>query len=269
MYEARSPTRTTCAACRRPTATGTVEFTSIFPAAYYGRWPHVHFEVYPSLDDATNATNKLRTSQLALPEDVCEAGLRDRRLRGERQQPVPDLAGPRHRLQRRLLAPAGQGHRQRRRRVRRHPQRAGLTGAVSGARGSPVLRRRRGRRGEPGVGQVEAAAVARRSWSACRSPAWSVVRTSRPVRPSGRAARTATWLSWFCDDVEQAALAQQPVAVGQQRAAEVDAVGRAGARVDPEEVPVVEWTTSRALPSGVGADAVGVELARAPAPSRR
>jgi protocatechuate 3,4-dioxygenase beta subunit len=51
---------------------GWVEFRSIFPAAYDGRWPHVHFEVYPSLDDATNASNKLRTSQLALPEDACK-----------------------------------------------------------------------------------------------------------------------------------------------------------------------------------------------------
>jgi protocatechuate 3,4-dioxygenase beta subunit len=50
---------------------GYVEFATIFPAAYSGRWPHVHFEVYPSLDDATGASNKLRTSQLALPEDVC------------------------------------------------------------------------------------------------------------------------------------------------------------------------------------------------------
>ena len=52
-------------------AQGWVEFTSIFPAAYDGRWPHVHFEVYPSLDDATSASNKLRTSQLALPEEAC------------------------------------------------------------------------------------------------------------------------------------------------------------------------------------------------------
>ena len=54
-------------------AKGWVEFTSIFPAAYSGRWPHVHFEVYPSLDDATSGSGKLRTSQLALPEDVCAA----------------------------------------------------------------------------------------------------------------------------------------------------------------------------------------------------
>ncbi len=46
-------------------------FTSIFPAAYSGRWPHVHFEVYPSLADATRAQNRLRTSQLALPEAAC------------------------------------------------------------------------------------------------------------------------------------------------------------------------------------------------------
>lgn len=52
-------------------ADGTVEFTSIFPAAYSGRWPHMHFEVYQTLADATSYTNKLRTSQLALPEGVC------------------------------------------------------------------------------------------------------------------------------------------------------------------------------------------------------
>jgi protocatechuate 3,4-dioxygenase beta subunit len=50
---------------------GTVTFTSIFPAAYSGRWPHVHFEVYPSLEAATTASGKLRTSQMALPEAAC------------------------------------------------------------------------------------------------------------------------------------------------------------------------------------------------------
>lgn len=53
-------------------ADGRVEFTSIFPACYDGRWPHMHFEVYESLDAATTYSNKLRTSQLALPQDVCE-----------------------------------------------------------------------------------------------------------------------------------------------------------------------------------------------------
>jgi len=34
-----------------------VEFTSIFPAAYSGRWPNIHFEVCPSVDDETSASN--------------------------------------------------------------------------------------------------------------------------------------------------------------------------------------------------------------------
>ncbi|WP_285504650.1 intradiol ring-cleavage dioxygenase [Actinokineospora sp. NBRC 105648] len=52
-------------------AQGKVTFTSIFPAAYSGRWPHIHFEVYPSLVEATKAGNPTKTTQLALPEDVC------------------------------------------------------------------------------------------------------------------------------------------------------------------------------------------------------
>jgi protocatechuate 3,4-dioxygenase beta subunit len=53
-------------------ADGNLTFTSIFPACYAGRWPHMHFEVYESIDSATSYTNKLRTSQLALPQDVCD-----------------------------------------------------------------------------------------------------------------------------------------------------------------------------------------------------
>jgi protocatechuate 3,4-dioxygenase beta subunit len=51
-------------------ASGKVTFTSIFPAAYSGRWPHIHFEVYPSLAKATNSQNKIATSQMALPENT-------------------------------------------------------------------------------------------------------------------------------------------------------------------------------------------------------
>ncbi|MCR1782324.1 3,4-dioxygenase subunit beta [Nocardioides carbamazepini] len=53
-------------------ADGNLTFTTVFPACYAGRWPHMHFEVYESLAAATSADNKLRTSQLALPEDVCD-----------------------------------------------------------------------------------------------------------------------------------------------------------------------------------------------------
>ena len=51
-------------------ADGRLTFTSIFPACYSGRWPHVHFEVYASVDDATGGGEPIATSQLALPEDV-------------------------------------------------------------------------------------------------------------------------------------------------------------------------------------------------------
>ena len=52
---------------------GQVKFTTIFPACYSGRWPHIHFEVYPSLVKATNSANKIATSQMALPEATCQA----------------------------------------------------------------------------------------------------------------------------------------------------------------------------------------------------
>jgi protocatechuate 3,4-dioxygenase beta subunit len=53
-------------------ADGLVTFTSIYPACYSGRWPHIHFEVYPSVDDATASSNLLATSQIALTENVCD-----------------------------------------------------------------------------------------------------------------------------------------------------------------------------------------------------
>ena len=52
---------------------GMVTFETIFPACYSGRWPHIHFEIYPSLGAATGADNKLHTSQLAIPQAICGA----------------------------------------------------------------------------------------------------------------------------------------------------------------------------------------------------
>jgi protocatechuate 3,4-dioxygenase beta subunit len=52
-------------------AKGQVTFTSIFPACYSGRWPHIHFEVYPSVATATEGQNAVATSQIALPETTC------------------------------------------------------------------------------------------------------------------------------------------------------------------------------------------------------
>jgi protocatechuate 3,4-dioxygenase beta subunit len=52
---------------------GRVRFTSIFPACYAGRWPHVHFEVYPDRGAITDARQAVATSQVALPEAACGA----------------------------------------------------------------------------------------------------------------------------------------------------------------------------------------------------
>lgn len=52
-------------------SSGVATFATIFPGCYSGRVPHIHFEVYRSTNTATSYTNKLKTSQLAFPEDVC------------------------------------------------------------------------------------------------------------------------------------------------------------------------------------------------------
>lgn len=54
-------------------ANGNATFTTIFPGAYLGRWPHIHFEVFGAVANATTGKNAKSTSQLALPEDACKA----------------------------------------------------------------------------------------------------------------------------------------------------------------------------------------------------
>ncbi|MCU1398111.1 MAG: intradiol ring-cleavage dioxygenase [Acidimicrobiales bacterium] len=49
---------------------GLVTFQSYYPACYDGRWPHIHYEVYPSLAGITSASNKIATSQLAMPDEI-------------------------------------------------------------------------------------------------------------------------------------------------------------------------------------------------------
>ncbi len=51
-------------------ATGTVRFTSIYPACYMGRWPHIHFEVYSDVATAVATGPIVKTSQIALPEEA-------------------------------------------------------------------------------------------------------------------------------------------------------------------------------------------------------
>jgi protocatechuate 3,4-dioxygenase beta subunit len=53
-------------------ANGQVTFNSIFPGAYSGRWPHIHFEVFESMSNATAAGQVLAVSQIALTKAACD-----------------------------------------------------------------------------------------------------------------------------------------------------------------------------------------------------
>ena len=54
-------------------AGGIVRFTTIFPGCYAGRWPHMHFEVFPSLAASSAWSGKVATSQIALPKAACDS----------------------------------------------------------------------------------------------------------------------------------------------------------------------------------------------------
>ena len=69
-------------------AKGQVTFTSIYPGCYDGRWPHIHFEVYPSLARATNSSSKIATSQMALSEEASKAAY----ATAGYEQSVPNLS---------------------------------------------------------------------------------------------------------------------------------------------------------------------------------
>ncbi|GAA3702622.1 intradiol ring-cleavage dioxygenase [Zhihengliuella alba] len=51
---------------------GRVRFRTIFPGCYAGRWPHIHFEVYPDQSSIVSADNAIAVSQVAFPEDACD-----------------------------------------------------------------------------------------------------------------------------------------------------------------------------------------------------
>nr|WP_026538002.1 intradiol ring-cleavage dioxygenase [Arthrobacter sp. 9MFCol3.1] len=53
-------------------ANGQVTFRTVYPGAYNGRWPHIHFEVFESMNNATAAGQVLAVSQIALTEAACK-----------------------------------------------------------------------------------------------------------------------------------------------------------------------------------------------------
>jgi protocatechuate 3,4-dioxygenase beta subunit len=52
-------------------ANGQVTFKTIYPGAYNGRWPHIHFEVFESMNNATAAGQVLAVSQVAMTDAAC------------------------------------------------------------------------------------------------------------------------------------------------------------------------------------------------------
>jgi len=72
MYGQGVTNETFCRGIQPTDSSGTATFTSVWPGAYSGRWPHIHFQVYPSVNGATSASGKLKTSQIALPEAACD-----------------------------------------------------------------------------------------------------------------------------------------------------------------------------------------------------
>ncbi len=52
---------------------GQVTFTTIFPGCYSGRWPHIHFELFTSLTNATGGRYARLISQFAMPSAACTA----------------------------------------------------------------------------------------------------------------------------------------------------------------------------------------------------
>ena len=72
MYSSAAKNENYLRGVQQSDSNGRVSFTSIFPGCYPGRWPHIHFEVYPSMASATSSRRAQATSQIALPEAACK-----------------------------------------------------------------------------------------------------------------------------------------------------------------------------------------------------
>ncbi len=72
LYSAGATNQNYLRGVQEADSAGKVTFSSIFPGCYAGRWPHIHFEVYRSLAAASSVSNKIATSQIALPKSACD-----------------------------------------------------------------------------------------------------------------------------------------------------------------------------------------------------
>lgn len=72
MYDAGLRNENYLRGVQEADADGQVTFRTVFPGAYSGRWPHIHFEVFESMDNATAAGQVLTVSQIALTDAACK-----------------------------------------------------------------------------------------------------------------------------------------------------------------------------------------------------
>ncbi|BAS06582.1 intradiol ring-cleavage dioxygenase [Arthrobacter sp. Hiyo4] len=72
LYDSRLTNENYLRGVQEADASGQVTFRSIFPGAYSGRWPHIHFEVFESMSNATAAGQVLAVSQIALTKAACD-----------------------------------------------------------------------------------------------------------------------------------------------------------------------------------------------------
>ena len=54
-------------------ADGMLSFTTLFPGCYDGRWPHIHFEIFTSIEAAVSGKEAILTAQIAMPEAEASA----------------------------------------------------------------------------------------------------------------------------------------------------------------------------------------------------
>ena len=71
MYDAGLRNENYLRGVQQADANGQVTFQTIFPGAYSGRWPHIHFEAFESMDKATAAGQVIAVSQIALTDAAC------------------------------------------------------------------------------------------------------------------------------------------------------------------------------------------------------
>ncbi|MFF2318035.1 intradiol ring-cleavage dioxygenase [Arthrobacter sp. NPDC058097] len=71
LYDSGLETENFLRGVQEADANGQVTFKTIYPGAYNGRWPHIHFEVFESMNNVTAAGQVLAVSQIALTDAAC------------------------------------------------------------------------------------------------------------------------------------------------------------------------------------------------------